>query len=83
VYQTEGEEAAYELAKERGLINDRDEVRLTLELDTSDPAVVEGLKSELEQSGMRVTATADNLMDLAIPLNADARSEGEAGLFGG
>ena len=45
VYQTEGEEAAYERAKERGLINDRDEVRLTLELDTSDQAVVEGLKS--------------------------------------
>ena len=86
VYQTQGEEAAYQLAKERGLINDRDEVRLTLELDTSDPAVVEGLKSELEQSGMRVTATAGTLVDLAIPLEVllpVLESGGEGELFGG
>lgn len=68
VYQTEGPEAAYDLAKERGLINDKDEVRLTLELDTTESAVIQELQSGLEASGIRVTAQAGNLMDLAIPI---------------
>lgn len=68
VYQKDGPEAAYELAKERGLINDRDEVRLTLELDTTEASVKQALKADLEASGIRVTAEAGHLMDLAIPL---------------
>jgi len=64
-YQKGGPEAAYELAKKRGLLNKDDEVVLTLELDTTD---TDALKVELEANGIKVTATSENFMDIAIPL---------------
>lgn len=65
-YQQGGEEAAYELAKKRGLLNARDELRMTLELDTTDTAE---LQAALEAHGILVTAVSGNLMDIAIPLD--------------
>lgn len=66
IYQDEGEQAAIELARTRGLLNANDELRLTLELDTTDTS---SLEEELEASGIKVTAVSDNLMDIAIPLS--------------
>lgn len=66
VFQEKGAEAAYEMAKKRGLLNERDELRLTLELDTSDTVL---LQQQLEANGIRVTAVSGNLLDIAIPLS--------------
>lgn len=65
VYQEGGSEAALKLAETRGLLNAQKELRLTLELDTTD---LEPLKKSLEASGIRVTASSQNLVDIAIPL---------------
>lgn len=66
VYQKEGPDAAYEMAKKRGLLNANDELRLTLELDTTDTAL---LRQQLEAQGILVTAASGNLMDIAIPVD--------------
>lgn len=65
VYQTGGGEAALELAEKRGLLNANGDLRLTLELETTDTAP---LQAELEANGILVTAVSGNLMDIAIPL---------------
>lgn len=80
-YQEGGPEAAYELAKKRGILNDRNEVRLTLELDTTDTAE---LRSGLEAAGIKVTAEGGNLMDIAIPvevLEASMKSDEPGQVF--
>lgn len=64
-YQEGGEDAAIELARKRGLLNANGDLRLTLELDTTDTAA---LQAELEASGILVTAVSGNLMDVAIPM---------------
>lgn len=64
-YQEGGEEAALELAQKRGLLNANGDLRLTLELDTSDTAP---LQAELEANGIQVTAVSGSLMDVAIPM---------------
>jgi subtilisin family serine protease len=82
-YQKGGPEAALEMARSRGLINDQDELRLTLELDTLDTAP---LVEQLEGRGIQVTAVSDNLIDVAIPLSLIDRAmeSGEPGsLFQG
>ncbi len=81
VYQKGGPEAAYDLAKKRGLINKKDEVVLTLELDAAD---TEALQAELEAHGIKVTTVSGNLMDIAIPLEIIQKSieaGNPAGLF--
>jgi flagellar basal body-associated protein FliL len=64
-YQKGGEQAAFDLARKRGLLNDNNEIRLTLELDTSDTSA---LQASLEEHGIKVTAASGDLMDIAIPL---------------
>ncbi len=66
VYQEGGAQAALELAETRGLLNANRELRLTLELDTTD---TQGLIDSLETSGIRVTASSKNLVDIAVPLS--------------
>ncbi len=78
-YQNGGEEAALELAQKRGLLNANGDLRLTLELDTTETAE---LQAELEANGIIVTAVSGNLMDIAIPMDmlremVDAGSPGE------
>lgn len=64
-YEREGPQAALELARKRGLLNDDGDLMLTLELDTNDTAP---LQAELEANGIRVTAVSGNLMDIVIPM---------------
>ncbi len=64
-YQQGGQEAAYELARKRGIVNDKNEVRMTLELDTTETSE---LVSSLEQHGINVTTVSGNMVDISIPL---------------
>jgi subtilisin family serine protease len=64
-YQKGGMEAAFALARKRGILNENNEIRLTLELDTTDTSA---LQTSLEAHGVKVTAVSGNLMDIVIPL---------------
>lgn len=65
VYQEGGSEAAIDLARKRGMLSEGDEVRMTLELDTSESAE---LVAQLEARGIKVTAVSGNMIDIAIPV---------------
>ncbi len=65
VYQQGGQEAAYELARKRGILNDNNEVRMTLELDTTD---TNELVTSLEEHGINVTTVSGNMVDISVPL---------------
>jgi subtilisin family serine protease len=80
VYQEDGAEAAYELARSRGLLSPDDELRLTLELDTTETAALE---QQLEAQGIKVTAASGNLIDISIPLSTlmQIMASGDPGSF--
>lgn len=63
-YQQGGVSEALKLARSRGLINENDDLRLTLELDTQDSAA---LVAQLEAQGVQVTAVSGNLIDIIVP----------------
>lgn len=65
-YNAGGQTAAEAKARETGLLNDQDELRITLVLtDTNTQPVVDKVKS----LGGKVPATAENLVDVLFPLN--------------
>jgi len=64
-YQEGGPDAAYELAQKRGILSPNDEVRMTLELDTTDTGQ---LVASLEEHGIVVTTVSGNLIDISIPV---------------
>ena len=64
-YQTGGVDAARQLAQDRGLLDDENRIRLTIELDTSDTAELE---QQLKDNGVQVLSVYDNLIDVAIPM---------------
>ena len=69
VYEDEGEEAALDMARERGILvtNDGKEYfRLTLILDTEDTAP---LQAELEEMGVVVSGAVRDQIEVAIPLD--------------
>ncbi len=66
VYRTEGQAAAERRAREIGLLNRKQEARLTLVLSDKDTAPVEAKVKDL---GGRVVATSGNLIEIAVPLN--------------
>jgi subtilisin family serine protease len=69
VYEDEGEEAALEMARKRGVLvtNDGEEyVRLTLILDTEDN---EPLQTQLEDAGVIVSGAFRDQIEVAIPLD--------------
>ena len=69
VYEDEGEEAALEMARERGILvmNDGKEyVRLTLILDTEDN---EPLQAQLEEAGVVVNGAFRDQVEVAVPLD--------------
>ncbi|MBN1146990.1 MAG: S8 family serine peptidase [Anaerolineales bacterium] len=71
-YQQDGPDAAYEMARKRGLLSADDELRLTLELDVAaeqDSAITTALQQQLEAQGIEVTAASGDLIDIAIPLD--------------
>ncbi len=81
-YQTGGIEAARELALQRGLLNDKDEVRITLVVDDEKNAAT--VASELEQFGLIVEGTYRDLVDIAVPMRVIeqfAKTEDPAKLF--
>ncbi|MFM8322428.1 MAG: S8 family serine peptidase, partial [Chloroflexota bacterium] len=80
-YQEGGVDAAYRLAGTRGLLNANGDIRLTLELDTTDTAM---LKNDLESFGVQVTAEHGSEIDIAIPralIDQLADSEDPSALF--
>ncbi len=64
-FQKGGQEAAFELARKRGIVNAKNEVRMTLELDTT---ATSELQASLEAHGIKVTAVSGNMVDITIPL---------------
>ena len=80
-YKESGSDAAYDLARKRGILNSNDEVIMTLELDTTDTTELE---ASLGEHGIKVTAVNGNLIDIAIPveiLQASLESETPGAVF--
>lgn len=67
VYQTRGADAARQFARDQGLVTKQDEVRVTLILDSDDPAVADSTALAVQRLGGRVTATAGNMMEFVVP----------------
>jgi subtilisin family serine protease len=65
-YQNGGREAAIALARQRNIINGKDEIVMTLVLDTED---VTPLVTELEREGVIVNGYYKKLINIAIPLS--------------
>ena len=65
-FETGGVEAARDLAGQRGLLNDRDEIRITLLVD--DVQVVAALTAELEGAGITVEGSYKERINVGVPL---------------
>jgi hypothetical protein len=68
VYQTQGLDAARQFARDQGLMTPKEEVRVTLVLDSDDPAVVDGTALAVGRMGGRVTATFGDQIELVVPV---------------
>jgi subtilisin family serine protease len=69
VYEDKGEEAAMEMARERGLVisrNNQEYVRLTLVLDTEDS---DSLIGQLEDLGINIISAFRDQIEVAIPVD--------------
>jgi subtilisin family serine protease len=64
-YQEGGEEAAMELARQRGLLTPEEDIRVTLVLDTEDHAP---LVAQLEGAGVTVVSAYRDRVNVAVPL---------------
>lgn len=64
-YKNGGEEAAIALARQRGILNDKNEVEMTLVLDTEDS---DALVSQLEAEGVIVKGVYRNKINITIPV---------------
>ncbi len=64
-YQQGGPEAAKALARQRGILNDKEQIIITLILDTEDSAA---LQKELEAEGVIIVASYGNQVNIAIPM---------------
>ena len=81
-FETGGIEAARELAAQRGLLNDRDEIRITLLVD--DAKVVPVLEEELRGAGITVEGSYKERINVGVPLaliEQLAEQEGTDALF--
>jgi hypothetical protein len=70
VYQAQGLDAARQFARDQGLMTPKEDVRVTLVLDSDDPAVVDGTALAVGRLGGRVTATFGNQIEIAVPVQA-------------
>jgi hypothetical protein len=68
LYQAQGLDAAKQFARDQALMTTRDEVRVTLVLDSDDPSIVDGTALAVGRLGGRVTATFGNQIELVIPV---------------
>jgi pSer/pThr/pTyr-binding forkhead associated (FHA) protein/subtilisin family serine protease len=81
-YESGGVDAARELAAKRGLLNDRDEIRITLVLDSAEyvPALVE----ELQGVGITVEGSYKERINVGVPMDLIeqlAEEQGTSALF--
>lgn len=67
IYQAQGLDAAKKFARDQGLVTKQDEVRVTLVLDSDDPAVVDSTALSVGRLGGRVTATMGNEVEFIVP----------------
>jgi subtilisin family serine protease len=65
-YQRGGPQTALALARQRGMLNDADEIVMTLVLDTENSAA---LIAELAAEGVTVSESFGNLVNIAIPIS--------------
>ncbi|MFN8456989.1 MAG: S8 family serine peptidase [Anaerolineae bacterium] len=65
-YQNGGEEAALNLARQRGLLNDKNDVVMTLILDSAENT--EPLITELEAEGVVVESSYQDRINIVIPM---------------
>ncbi len=74
-YSRGGQETALALARQRGILNDNNEIELTLVLDTAE---AEPLIAELEAEGVIIKGHFDNKINIAVPvplIEAQVRAE--------
>ncbi len=67
VYQSQGVDAAKQFARDQGLVTKQDEVRVTLVLDSDDPAVADSTALSVGRLGGRVTAAMGNQVEFVVP----------------
>jgi hypothetical protein len=67
IYQAQGLDAAKQFARDQGLVTKQDEVRVTLVLDSDDPAIVDSTALSVGRLGGRVTATMGNEIEFIVP----------------
>ncbi len=70
-YESGGVEAAELLARQRGLLSDDNQIRVTLVLDTEDSTA---LVTELTDIGVIVRGTYRDLIDIGVPLELIAKT---------
>lgn len=68
IYQSQGLDAARQFARDQGLMTPKEDVRITLVLDSDDPAVVDGTALAVGRMGSQVTATFGNQIELVVPV---------------
>jgi len=81
-YHEGGMEAARELAEQRGLLNRREEIRITLVLD--DTRYVQAMSEELSRAGITVEGSYQERINVGVPLvliENLAAQQGTAALF--
>jgi pSer/pThr/pTyr-binding forkhead associated (FHA) protein/subtilisin family serine protease len=81
-YESGGIEAARDLADQRGMLNDRDEIRITLVVDSADyiPAITE----ELQRAGITVEGSYKERINIGVPMalvEQLAQQQGSDALF--
>jgi hypothetical protein len=68
IYQSQGLDAARQFARDQGLMTPKEDVRITLVLDSDDPAVVDGSALAVGRMGGQVTATFGNQIVIIVPV---------------
>ncbi len=68
VYQTQGLDAAKQFARDQGLMTTKEDLRITLVLDSDDPSIVDGTALTVGRMGGRVTSTFGNQIELVVPV---------------
>ncbi len=68
IYQSQGLDVARQFARDQGLMTPKEDVRITLILDSDDAAVVDGTALAVGRMGGQVTATFGNQIELIVPV---------------
>jgi len=68
IYQKQGQDAALQFARDQQLLTPQNEIRVTLALDTDDPAAVESTAVNVARIGGRVTQSSGDEMEIVVPV---------------